>query len=232
MAKKPTSTNSSTDRKAAAKPDSTPMLDSTLLEQAEEKTAAGLAPKRRAPAKKKARAEPAGEPTKAPQPPVSVANSAVEPMTTPKSEKPSRPSASEMAVVPEKGAASAIPDKASESAALSSKAPPTVEELPRSESAVKASTAPAPGIPEKPAGAEKLDMDQVSPAVADADIGERTIVELPAPPELADLTLESLAAPAQPQSIHVEEPLPAEERTPTEEPAPEVHHHRCETWSE
>jgi starch synthase len=48
----------------------------------------------------------------------------------------------------------------------------------------------------------------------------------PAPEETADTAPASAAAPAQPQSTHVEEPLPTEEPAPMEEPAPQAHYQR------
>ncbi len=48
--------------------------------------------------------------------------------------------------------------------------------------------------------------------------------ELPGLPEVLESPSETRAAPAQPQSVHMEEPLPAEAPVQSEEPAPQVQH--------
>lgn len=84
MAKKPTTTSTSADRKAVEQPASTGMSNSNPQEREEEKPAAGMASEGHAPAKKQAEAEPAGgAPTQVPQPPVSAADPAAEPASAP-----------------------------------------------------------------------------------------------------------------------------------------------------
>jgi starch synthase len=86
----------------------------------------------------------------------------------------------------------------------------------------KSEKVPAPASPKvlaaKPVG-------PVSSAAARAETVQPAVAEPPAQLEPADLAPTSVAAPAQPQSTHVEEPLPAEEPMSAEEPAPH-HYHR------
>jgi len=87
-----------------------------------------------------------------------------------------------------------------------------------------ASAAPRKSVEPASAG-QKAPASRASSPVSQAKTEKQTVAESPAKPEPADLAPPSVAAPAQPQSTHVEEPLPPEEPAPKEEPAPEVHHY-------
>ncbi len=196
MATKPTSTNTPNGPKGAEKPDTAP--------------APAKAPKARAATKPAARTPPAPQSLGTPKPeaaPAAVSAASSQPPA--EAEPPTIPApvaAKSPGRVAAKNGVPIEPDPASKPATQKIKVPPTVPEAPSV-------------IPEPPTREPVADVVTAVAIIPSAE------PELPEPSAPAELAPASVAGPAEPQSMHVGEPLPAGEPKSAPELASETRYH-------